>query len=69
MFNHRREKGVRIMKLSLEAQEYWTHWFIKQAFDKRYAYYRGMSAKQRMAKVAEHIVKFMNGEFLKGESL
>ena len=57
------------MKMSLEAQEYWTRHFIRAAFDKRYSWCRGMSAKQRMAKAAEHIVKFVNGELFKGEFL
>jgi hypothetical protein len=52
------------MKLSLEAQEYWTYRFIRQAFDMRYRWCRGMNAKQRMAKAAEHITKFVNGELL-----
>jgi hypothetical protein len=49
------------MTLSKEAQEYWMDFFVRQAFDKRYAAYRGLTDKQKAKKLSDHLAYFFTG--------
>jgi hypothetical protein len=44
--------------MSIEARKYWINFFTKQAFDRRYAAYRGMDDHQRTIALAKHLEHF-----------
>jgi hypothetical protein len=46
--------------MSIKARKYWINFFAKQAFDRRYAAYRGLDDHQRTLKLADHLKYFFS---------
>ncbi|MDR1333897.1 MAG: hypothetical protein LBJ71_01620 [Holosporaceae bacterium] len=46
--------------MSIEARKYWINFFTNQAFDRRYAYYRGLDNHQRTLMLADHLKFFFS---------
>jgi hypothetical protein len=51
------------MAMSIERRKYWINFFVKQAFDRRSAKYRGFDDHQRSLVLADHL-KYFFGEFI-----
>jgi hypothetical protein len=48
------------MTMSIERRKYWINFFVKQAFDRRSKYYKGMDDHQRSLKLADHLKFFFS---------